>query len=105
MHGPPKPTSGAAVSHSLTVGGKKTSISLENDFWEALHELARTDRIFVRTLVERIDRDRTTCNLSSAIRLFVLKRYRQIAANTSFTPTSGLSQSPTETNFSDDERH
>jgi len=33
------------TKHSVMVKNHKTSISLEEDFWQALHEIARSRRI------------------------------------------------------------
>jgi predicted DNA-binding ribbon-helix-helix protein len=62
--------------HSIRLAGNKTSISLENRFWNCLREIARGENIPVDTLIERIDTDRSGHNLSSAVRLFVLEYFR-----------------------------
>lgn len=56
---------------SVVISGHRTSISLENVFWEALRTIAIEKGISVNQLVTDIDRQRTG-NLSSAIRTFVL---------------------------------
>jgi predicted DNA-binding ribbon-helix-helix protein len=69
------------------VAGRKTSVNLEDDFWEALKEIARERRSTLRDLVTSIDRDRREANLSSAIRVFVLGHYEdQISARKRQTP-------------------
>lgn len=60
---------------SVKIAGHKTSVSLEEAFWQALKEIARTDGISVTAVIERIDRDRVG-NLSSAVRVYVLERLR-----------------------------
>lgn len=64
----------AIKRRSLTINGYKTSISLENKFWDGLREVAALEGMSLNKMVERIERDRgrNTDNLSSAIRLFVL---------------------------------
>ena len=59
--------------HSVTLSGHRTSVSLEQDFWLALQEIARRDGGSASALIERIDRERKG-NLSSALRVYVLKR-------------------------------
>jgi predicted DNA-binding ribbon-helix-helix protein len=66
----------AVFKRSIIMNGHKTSVSLENEFWHGLREIAEQEHTTVQTLVEQIDRDRNTCNLSSAIRLFVLNHFR-----------------------------
>ena len=59
---------------SLTLAGHRTSISLEPEFWEALQALARSDRRTLTSLVREVDESRGGRNLSSALRVFVLRR-------------------------------
>jgi predicted DNA-binding ribbon-helix-helix protein len=62
---------------SITVAGHRTSISLEEAFWQALAEIAAARRVSLAGLVVEIDRARPAeVNLSSAVRLFVLDWYR-----------------------------
>lgn len=56
--------------------GHKTSVSLEDQFWDGLHEIALNQGVSTNALIERIDTNRTVHNLSSAIRLFVLDHYK-----------------------------
>jgi len=57
---------------SVVIAGHRTSVSLEGEFWRALGEIAAARGISLNRLVNEIDRQRTG-NLSSAIRLFVLR--------------------------------
>ena len=57
---------------SVTIAGHRTSVSLEAPFWSALKEMAAERGISLNALIEEIDRGRAG-NLSSAIRVFVLK--------------------------------
>jgi predicted DNA-binding ribbon-helix-helix protein len=61
--------------HSVVIAGHRTSLSLEDAFWQALKDLARREGISVNALVERIDSTRSG-NLSSAARVYVLDRLR-----------------------------
>jgi predicted DNA-binding ribbon-helix-helix protein len=60
------------VKRSIMVAGHKTSVSLEDAFWEGLKEIARGRNTTLWELVGAIDSERRHGNLSSAIRLFVL---------------------------------
>ena len=64
------------VKRSVVVAGHQTSISLEEPFWKSLKEIAKQRRTTLTELVSEIDKSRERCNLSSAIRLFVLEHYR-----------------------------
>ena len=61
---------------SIVIAGHKTSVSLEDQFWDSLKEIARERGTTLTALVAAIDGNREHANLSSAIRLFVLGFYR-----------------------------
>ena len=61
---------------SIVIAGHKTSVSLEDEFWKSLKEIARERGMTLAELVAAIDGNRQHANLSSAIRLFVLGVYR-----------------------------
>ncbi|MBF9033556.1 aryl-sulfate sulfotransferase [Rhodobacterales bacterium HKCCE2091] len=59
--------------HSLTLRGHRTSVSLEDAFWEELNRLAGERGVSVNALVAEIDDERgMTSGLASAIRVHVL---------------------------------
>jgi predicted DNA-binding ribbon-helix-helix protein len=64
------------VKRSIVIAGHKTSVSLEDEFWKGLKEIAAGRDMTLSDLVATIDTDRRHGNLSSAIRLFVLDYYR-----------------------------
>jgi predicted DNA-binding ribbon-helix-helix protein len=68
------------VKRSIVLAGHKTSVSLENAFWQGLKEIATSRGITLSDLITSIDRDREHGNLSSAVRLFVLSHYQARAA-------------------------
>ncbi|MCC6006616.1 MAG: ribbon-helix-helix domain-containing protein [Rhodobacteraceae bacterium] len=62
---------------SLTLRGHRTSVSLEDPFWEAFREIAAEKNISVSALATQIDAERElSCGLAGAIRLHVLRHYR-----------------------------
>lgn len=61
---------------SLTIAGHRTSVSVDDDFWKALGEIAEAEDVSVAKLVERIDKTRGEKSLSGAIRSFVLRKSR-----------------------------
>lgn len=66
----------AVIKRSIVLDGHKTSVSLENEFWDALREIAVRENTALSTLVGKIDHERNSCNLSSAIRVYVFAYYR-----------------------------
>jgi predicted DNA-binding ribbon-helix-helix protein len=69
------------VKRSIVIAGHKTSVSLEDDFWSSLREIAKSRRMHVQDLASEIDSNRTHGNLSCAIRLYVLDHYQTLAQN------------------------
>lgn len=61
---------------SITLDGHRTSIALEEAFWEGLEEIAAGHNVSLPTLITAIDRERGPDNLASALRLVVLEHYR-----------------------------
>ena len=66
----------AVIKRSILINGKKTSISLENEFWNALHEIAKYKNTSAAKLAGEIARQCITVNLSSAIRVHVYNHFR-----------------------------
>jgi len=64
------------VKRSVAIGGHKTSVSLEDVFWEALREIASQRGATLSAVLDDIDAHRNSSNLSSHIRMFVLDYYR-----------------------------
>jgi predicted DNA-binding ribbon-helix-helix protein len=64
------------AKRSIYFGGRVTSVTLEDAFWHALKEIARRRRMKLPDLITAIDSQRQDSNLSSAIRLYVLRFYR-----------------------------
>src|SRR5471032_2567618 len=68
------------VKRSIVVAGHKTSVSLEEAFWNGMKEISVLRDMTLSELVGEIDTNRQQGNLSSAIRLFVLDYFRSRAA-------------------------
>lgn len=67
------------VKRSIMVAGHKTSVSLEEAFWNGMKEISGVRDMTLSELVGEIDSNRQQGNLSSAIRLFVLDYFRSRA--------------------------
>jgi predicted DNA-binding ribbon-helix-helix protein len=66
------------VKHSLTLRGHRTSVSLEDEFWQAFCEIAKELNKPINALAAEIDEERgLDSGLASAIRLYVLKYYQK----------------------------
>ena len=71
-------TNGRPKKHSLTLKGHRTSVSLEDEFWNAFREIAEAENKPINVLAAEIDKARgLDLGLASAIRLFVLRFYKR----------------------------
>ena len=71
--------SGRPVKRSLTLRGHRTSVSLEEEFWQAFREIAAEASKPINVLAAEIDAERgLDLGLASAIRLYVLRHYRDM---------------------------
>ncbi|PCJ37017.1 MAG: aryl-sulfate sulfotransferase [Alphaproteobacteria bacterium] len=65
--------------HSIVISGHQTSITLENIFWDHLKAIANSRNLSLSILIAQIDSQRMSdqagANLSSAVRVFVLKNH------------------------------
>ena len=68
------------VKRSVVLAGRQSSVSLEDEFWNALKKIANDRSVTTSELVSDINAQRQHGNLSSMLRLFVLEYYRSKAA-------------------------
>ena len=64
------------IKRSVILHAHKTSVSLEQPFWLELKSIAAERKVPLHRLISEIDANRQQNNLSSALRLFVLAKYR-----------------------------
>ncbi len=77
------------LKRSLTLHGHRTSVSLEAAFWDAFRTIALERDIPINQLAAQIDDARAGDEgLASAIRVFILDRYRAAI------PSSAPARSP-----------
>jgi len=69
---------GALGRHSVVVAGHRTSVSIEDVFWETLRAIATERGISLNRLITEID-DRRAGNLSSALRVHAAEWLRERA--------------------------
>jgi len=67
----------SVAKRSVVVANHKTSVSIEDEFWVSLKDIAQARRQTLSELLSEIDGGRQRGNLSSAIRLFVLAYYKK----------------------------
>lgn len=71
--------------HSVKISGHPSSVSLEDEFWDALKAIAKARGQSLNSLISEIDENMQMegqhDNLSSAIRIFVLNDYKRKVSN------------------------
>jgi predicted DNA-binding ribbon-helix-helix protein len=76
---------------SIVRDGHKSSVSMEEPFWDAFREIALRENKTVAELVAIIDRGGNRENLSSAIRVFVLdycRRHKHQSTSSAYQNTT-----------------
>jgi len=66
---------------SLSIAGHRTSVSLEDEFWNALKEIAAGEGRSLAALIAEIDTARGDINLSAALRLHALAHFRRLTGS------------------------
>jgi predicted DNA-binding ribbon-helix-helix protein len=74
---------------SIVIGKHRTSISLEDNFWACLRQIARERATTASKLIGMLDAERNGANLSSVIRVFVLNHYRNNGASNQILSVNG----------------
>jgi predicted DNA-binding ribbon-helix-helix protein len=76
------------VKRSVVIQGHKTSVSLEQPFWDTFRDIAEAERVTTSALLRKVDAERQHSNLSSAIRVFVLQHMREVASASAPPPAN-----------------
>ena len=82
----------AIVKRSIVLSGHKTSISLEDAFWNGLKDIADARKVSISAHDHDIDSSRGPNNLSSAVRQFVLGRYVEVNRSKETDPNATAGQ-------------
>jgi predicted DNA-binding ribbon-helix-helix protein len=67
---------------SFSIQGHRTSISLEGAFWQALKQAAAESNMTLAALISAIDKSRGEAGLSSAVRVWLLRRLQERTGDT-----------------------
>jgi predicted DNA-binding ribbon-helix-helix protein len=66
-------------SGNIVINNRRTSVRLEPEMWDCLSDVAERERLTLNELCSRINAKRHQSSLTSAIRVFILGYYRQLA--------------------------
>jgi predicted DNA-binding ribbon-helix-helix protein len=64
------------VTRNVNVSGRRTSVRLEPDLWEALREIALRENRSFHEICSDIDRTRGGTRLTSAMRIYIVNYFR-----------------------------
>jgi predicted DNA-binding ribbon-helix-helix protein len=76
----------ASRKRSVIVRSRRTSISLEDSFWEGLKAIVQVESVSIGDFIEKVKSQRKTKNLSSSLRVAVLEYYRSLAPRRDLPP-------------------
>ncbi len=68
--------SAPVLKRSVTLNRHRTSVSLEEPFWEEIKAIAKVEDVSLNALISKVDEVRGPISLSSALRLYSLHRLR-----------------------------
>ncbi|MGM0423270.1 MAG: ribbon-helix-helix domain-containing protein [Pseudomonadota bacterium] len=71
---------GGLISRNIRIGGKRTSIRLESEMWQALHEIAALESCSIHDLCTAVnDIKENGTSFTAALRVFLMQYYRTVA--------------------------
>ena len=65
------------TKYSVTIAGQKTSVSLEEEFWDALDELVEANISTRSNFIRDVAKNPSSTNLASSIRVAILREFRR----------------------------
>ena len=71
--------SGHRLRRNVTLGGRRTSVCLEDHVWEGLGDICRREAIGIDALCTEISLRRVRSSMSSALRVFLLLYFRTLS--------------------------
>ncbi len=74
------PDAGIVRKRSVVIAGHRTSVSMEQAFWDELKRIADREGRSLGALITEVDKRRSG-NLSSALRVYVLQDLRAVIAS------------------------
>ena len=67
------------IAVAFTLCGERTTVELEEEFWDALQDVAARQNTDLATVVDRLNCRRGAYSLASALRMFAISYYRSAA--------------------------
>lgn len=67
------------VSRNVTISGRRTSLRMEQETWDALGEVCKREGKSIHQICTLIEERRSVSNRTSAVRAFIIAYYRAAA--------------------------
>lgn len=67
------------VCRNVTVSGRRTSLRMEPELWDAAEEIARREGLILNQLCTQVDQRRGTANLTASLRVAIVAYFRAAA--------------------------
>ncbi|MCR9077307.1 MAG: ribbon-helix-helix domain-containing protein [bacterium] len=93
----PKEKSRNRQRRNVTLGNRRTSVSLEEQVWDGLVDVCRREEVGLDELCTRVETRRVGSSMSSALRVFLLTYFRYASERLAVSMSSaqpGLSEGP-----------
>lgn len=66
------------IRKNITIGNRRTSVSLEEQVWEGLTDICRREGLTIDGLCTAVDARRKESSMSSSLRVFLLTYFRLV---------------------------
>lgn len=74
----PKSVKSSLISRNITISGKRTSVRLEPEMWDALRDIATLEHCSIHQLCTRIEKAKLpNTSMTAAIRVYLMMYYRR----------------------------
>ncbi len=80
---------GRRLRRNVTIGDRRTSVSLEDHVWAGLLEVCRREAVGIDRLCSMVDSHRARSSMSSSLRVFLLLYFRGMAETLERAQASG----------------
>lgn len=67
------------VSRNVTISGRRTSLRMEKETWDALEEICKREGQTIHQVCTMVEERRNVSNRTSAVRAFIIAYYRVAA--------------------------
>lgn len=67
------------ISKNVSIDGRRTSLRLEEDIWDALADICQREGMTVHQVCTQIDKRRGGSSRTSAVRAFIVAYFRSVA--------------------------